>query len=617
MVNEAFVAAYFWRIDMFLIARVFSLLLVVTALTVVFVAAQQPSVERPAVMAPELPAPPSSAKNKETEKQQIALLEQIAKDADALRLPENRALVTAKLAEGFWRYDEKRARALFQTSVNELVAAQTQAEANKKQASNLYSLVNGVSPRHEILTMIAARDAEFALEALYKSRPAKIAQILGNPEEMKKPTSQQSVQTEIYFEQSLITRVSEQSPQRALKLIRESLAKGVTYEALGMIEKLKEKDMELAVQIAGEVADKLLGSDFDKQNQDFGLAQTFLAQYGRKPEENEKIVKVEEKKLRDLAAIIAKSIFKVSDEEYFEIESLLPIMERFSPENVAALKQKKARFDNTDERREYMAYEKFMESEPSPEKLMSEAEKFPEQFRNQMYYAAAEKFAQNGNVTQAQKIISSKMSQEDSENYLTQINYNLISKAIGEGKFDEAGLLINQIPAENSRFGLLMQLAMSVYQKNPAENKKQTLAILDQARALIAQPAETLEDMSYLMQLGITLAEIEPEQSFQTVEAMTFPINEYVEASVIVSKYRNEGTMRQGEMLITPYGGINGFYNLNSVLTTLKNKDFSRTLNFVNGFQRMEVRLSLLLQLIETTPPNNKMVVTPTVSSGG
>jgi hypothetical protein len=42
--------------------------------------------------------------------------------------------------------------------------------------------------------MIAARDAEFALDAFYKSRPAKIAQILINPEELNKPASQQFVQ---------------------------------------------------------------------------------------------------------------------------------------------------------------------------------------------------------------------------------------------------------------------------------------------------------------------------------------------------------------------------------------------------------------------------------------
>lgn len=603
---------------MFLINRAFPLLLV-AAFSFDFAAAQtipdkpkEPELIAPSPIVSAGAAPHANVKNnEETEKQQIALLEQIAKDAEGLRLAENRALVAAKLGEGFWTRDEKRARLYFQESINELVAAQTQAEANKKQASLLYSLINGMAPRQEILTMIVARDAELALESFYKSRPAKITQILLNPEEMKKPGSAQFVQNEIYFEQNLIARVGEQDPQRALKLIRESLAKGVSYEVFGLIEKIKTKDMELAVQLAGEVADKLIASDFDKANQDFSLAAAFVTQYGKKPEADEKPVKVDDKKLRDLVLRVAKTILKAEDEYAYEIENLLPIIEKISPENIAALKQKLAKVQNSPERREYTAYEKLMESEPTSEKLLSEADKYSESFRSQMYYAAAEKSAQSGNLTQAQKIISTKMSSEETENYLTQIKYGLITKAVADGKFDEAALLINDMPAETSRFALLIQLATSIYQKNPAENKKQTLAVLEQARALVPQPAETLEEMSNLMQLGITLAEIEPEQAFQMIEMMTQPINEYVEAAAVVSKYRNEGTLRQGEMVVNAYGGINGFYNLNTILNALKNKDFKRTLNLVNGFQRMEARLSLLLQLIDATAPQNKVMIAP------
>ncbi len=599
---------------MFLITRAFSLSLVI-AFLLASVAAQQPSISRTKPPAP--PAPTVPGKNVEAEKQQLVLLEQIAKDAEALRLSENRALVAAKLAEGYWRYDEKRAREFFQTAVNELVAAQIQAEANKKQASMLYSLINGISPRQEILTLIAARDAELALDSFYKSRPPKLTAILMNPEEMKKPTSQQFVQNEIYFEQSLISRVSEQNPQRALKLIRDSLAKGVTYEAISLIERLKAKDPELAAQFAGEVADRLLAMDFEKMNQDFSIATSFITQFGKKPEEGEKPVKVDEKKLRDLTNLVIRNILKADDEYYYEFESLLPIIEKYSPENVATIKKRIAKLENMSERREYAAYEKLMESEPSAEKLLAEAEKFSESFRNQMYYAAAEKSAKSGNVAQAQKIIQSKMSQEETENYLAQINYGLISQAMTDGKFEESNLLINQIPNEASRFSFLIQLAMSVYKKNPAENKKQTLAIIDQARALVPQPAETLEDMSNIMQLGVMLADIEPEQSFQTIEIMTQPINEYVEASVIVSKYRNDGTLRQGEMVINSYGGINGFYNLNPILTALKGKDFKRTMSFINGFQRLEARLSMLIQLIDLTPPEPKLDAPAAVRSGG
>lgn len=543
----------------------------------------------------------------EKQTQQIALLEQIAKDAEGLRVAESRAIVAAKLGEGFWRYDEKRAREFFQRSISDLIAAQTEAEANKKQAGSLYGLINGTSPRQEILTMIASRDAAFALDAFYKSRPERIAQALADTAEKKKGEIQQYAQNEIAFEQTLINRLSEQDPQRALKLLRQSLDRGVTYESIALIEKYKTKDLDIANQIAAEVGDKLLSADFEKDSQSFSLAAGFVTEYGKKPEPDEKPVKVDDRILRDLTAKIARMILKGGDEDSYDIESLLPIIEQYSPENLSALRQKKAKYDKDNKREEYDAYSKFMESNPSPEKLVSEAAKFSDEFKNQIYYAAAEKSAQNGNVAQARKIIQSKLPEEESENYLSQINNSIIQQLIGEGKYGEANALINQIPLDSNRFYFLIQLATTMYQKNPAENKKQALTVLDQARALVPQPAETIEDLSFLMMIAGTLAEIEPEQSFQVAESLTYPVNEFVEASAIVGKYRNDGSVRQGEMLVNSYGTISGIFSLNPILTTLQKNDFKRTLTFVNGFQRLEVRISLEMQLIDNSPTDKSV----------
>lgn len=547
-------------------------------------------------------------KNEERQKQQTVLLEQIGKDADGLRLPENRALVFAKLGEGSWSADEKRARQFFQTSVNELIAAQTDAEAEKKQQQgNLYGLLYGTTPRQEILLMIAARDAEFALDAFYKSRPPRIAQALvPNSAESKKDDLRQYAQNEINFEQGLINKLSEQSPNRALELFRKSLARGVTYEAFNLIEKLKAKDLELAAQMANEVGGKLLAADFEKDSQTNSLAASFVGEYGKKPEPNQKTVKVDEKILRDLTAKIVKNFLKSEDGGY-EVEYILPIAEKYAPESVATLKQKKAKYDKENKREDYDAFSKLMEGNPTPEKLLSEAEKFSDEFKNQIYYAAAEKAATGGNVEQARKIIASKLPENESENYLTQINYNLISQAMTAEKYDEAALLINQIPAETQRFYFLLQLATTVYQKNPAENKKQALSVVEQARALIPQPPETLEDMSLMMQIAATVAEFEPEQSFQILESLTYQLNEFLEASAVVAKYRNDGSLRKGEMVVNSYGAVNGLNNMAQILATLKKKDFGRTTTLINSFQRLEVRVGLAILLIDnpaTDTPN-------------
>lgn len=553
----------------------------------------------------------------ERQKEQNALLEQLAKDADALRLPENRAIVLAKLGDSFWATDEKRARQFFQDSVTAIVAAQIDAESERKQQQQgtLYGLIYGTAPRQEILMMIANRDAEFALEAFYKSRPSKIAQALadaGNNAEKKDSDSQQYALNETNFEQSLINKIGEQSPEKALGLLRKSLAKGVTYEAINLIEKLKTKDLNLANQFAAEVAEKLAAADFEKDANAASLASSFVTEYGKKPEPDQKIiVKVDEKLLRNLTSKIAKNILKSEDGGY-EVEYLLPILEKYAPESVAALRQKKAKYDKDNKREDYDSYEKLMEGNPSPEKLLSEAEKYPEEMRNQIYYAAAEKTANNGNVEAAKKLIQSRLPENDRENYLTQINYTLIQQAMTAEKYDEAAMLINQIPAESSRFYFFIQLATTVYQKNPAENKNKSLEIINQARNLIPQPVETLEDIALVTQLATTVSEIEPEQAFPMLENLTYQLNEYIEASVVIGKYRNDGTTRKGEVLVNSYGSISGLNSLSQILATLRKKDFARAAAFVNGFQRLEARVNLEMQLIE--PPATS-VDAPAVSS--
>ncbi|MEJ7701420.1 MAG: hypothetical protein WKF71_17505 [Pyrinomonadaceae bacterium] len=162
---------------------------------------------------------------KEKLRQGTALLEQILADAKNLRLPENRAFVYAKVGNALWQTDEKRARTLFQNSIADLIAAQTEAEAEKGKKEYLNNLIYGQSPRWDILHTIAARDAEFALDAMSKTRPVKIAQAISNLNGHIQSQSQHYARNEVQSEQRIIAMAAEQNPQRAVKLLRESLKK--------------------------------------------------------------------------------------------------------------------------------------------------------------------------------------------------------------------------------------------------------------------------------------------------------------------------------------------------------------------------------------------------------
>lgn len=249
-----------------------------------------------------------------------------------------------------------------------------------------------------------------------------------------------------------------------------------------------------------------------------------------------------------------------------------------------------------------------MNGDASSEELLSQADKYPRSYRNEIYRQAAEKTANSGNIAEAQKIITSNLSEEESESYLSQLNYNFATQAIGQGKFNEANQFINQMSDENTRLNALVYLATSIYQKDQKENQKWAATILDQARSLISDTPEKTSEMNTIVNIASAYAQIEPTQAFRLVESLISPLNEFSEASAVIAKFNDYGgNFRQGEYQISAGNNLLGVYSLPGVLQNLKNKDFDRVLRFTNGFSRLDVRLNLEIQLVDNNFFNQEL----------
>ncbi len=543
---------------------------------------------------------------KEKLRQETALLEQILADVKNLRLPENRAFIYAKVGNALWQADGKRARALFQNSIADLITAQTEAEAEKGKKEYLNNLIYGQSPRWDILNIIAARDAEFALDALVKTRPAKVAQAISNLTGDNQSPSRQYARSEIQGEQRIIALAVEQSPQRAVKLLRESLKKDVSYETVNLLKKIFQKDPETANQLAEEVGQKLLDTKLNEDNQDSSFIQYFLGEFGQEKTEETATLKVSDRLLRDLAEKIVKFVLRPNATSFYSNPSALKIIEKYFPASVTQIKQKQTKYEN--QNGQYQGYNKLMQGDASSEELLNQAEKYPRSYRNEIYRRAAEKTANSGNIAEAQKIITTNLSEEESESYLSQINYNLATQAISQGKFNEANQYINQMSDEGGRLNTLIYLATSIYQRNPQENQKWAATVLDQARSLVSDTPEKTSEINSLVNVAAAYALIEPAQAFRIVESLASPLNEFSEASAIVAKFSDYGgNFRQGEYQISAGNNPLGVYSLTSVLQTLKNKDFDRVIRFTNSFSRIDVRVSLMIQLIDSNFSNSSV----------
>lgn len=561
---------------------------------------------------PTIDAATATAAAKERVRQETALLEQILADAKNLRLPENRAFVYAKVGNAWWQIDEKRARALFQNSIIDLLAAQTEAEGEKNNQQYLNNLIYGQSPRWEILQTIAARDAEFALDALVKTRPSKIAQAISTLSVYNQSPISQNARSEIQAEQRIIALAAEQNPQRAVKFLRESLKKDVSNETLNLLRKIHQKDAETANQIAEEVGQKLFDTKLNEDNQDTSLIQNFLVEFGQEKTEETATMKVSDRLIRDLTEKTVKFALRPNATSFYVNPSAVKFIEKYFPSSLTQIKQKQIKYEN--QNGQHAGYNKLMNGDAKAEELLSQADKYPRSYRNEIYRRAAEKTASSGNIAEAQKIITSNLTEEESERYLSQFNYNLATQAIEQGKFNEANQFIKQMSDENNRLSALIYLATSIYQKDPKENQKWAATVLDQARALVSDTPEKMSEMNSLLSIAAAYASIEPAQSFRLVESLVSPLNEFSEASAVVAKFSDYANIRQGEYPINAGNNLLGVYSLTSVLQTLKSTDFDHVLRFTNSFNRLDVRLSLEIQLIDLNLLANSVQMRPLIN---
>ncbi len=174
---------------------------------------------------------------KELEAQVLKMLDQAVGDAGTLKLAQNRAIVYAIAGDLYWKFNEKRAREFFRNSANDIVVGNDEAEKDKKADDDLYAGVFDFSDvRAEILPLIAKHDADLALEMLAQTRSAKLSAELAKAllpnakqegEMFSYSPEKYRVQQEIALEQRFAVLAAEQNPDKAIKLIKDSLFFGI------------------------------------------------------------------------------------------------------------------------------------------------------------------------------------------------------------------------------------------------------------------------------------------------------------------------------------------------------------------------------------------------------
>lgn len=547
---------------------------------------------------------------KEKLRQKQILIESIAADGRELRLPENRAILYARLGNKVWDIDQKRADELFQDAVAELLATQGEADAERLRGRQ-GEFLNYSNIRPQLLQLIASRNADLALKSLYRTRPSAVERAFAgaNPKDNKIRSFGNDfylTQNELQLEQTIARLAADQNPERAVALLRSVLKKGVTGEALSLLRKIYEKDPAAAAELGGEVASRLISKELMVGNQaDYNSIQTaisFLNDHIQKRGPSERVFRFAPADMKSLTdKLVNFFLGRTSQPAYGYLPQMLPIVEKLRPDAFEKITElSKAPMDyHGGFRRTFQDPEtaKLLNSETPIEEMLAKAPDLPMETRSGVYQTAANRLAADGNIARARQIVSENFSDEALASAQESLNSSYVYQLISQGKYNEAEVLIDQSNEQN-RFSGLISLADSIYNRDMEANKSRAIAVLAKAASSLPSRPENSNEMQQFISLIAAYTRIEPTEAFRILDGLTPQINELAEASAVVSGFQGTYNFRRGEMLLT-----NGYaFGVNidgSVFRGLSQKDFDRTISLIGSFSRREMRVAFKQSLLD------------------
>ena len=533
----------------------------------------------------------------------------IEEEASQLKLPENRAFINVKIGASAWETDEELARKLFRTAVNELIAAQQAAESNR--SSRLFlDLLNGHQTRPLIINAIAAFDAEFAIDALHRSRPAAVEQALATfaaGSKSKNPSRNRSslAQTEIHLERQLLRMVAEQKPEKTVVLLKDLVKTNLSGDTLNLLHKLHQKDPAAANELANDVLSRLLEADMFKSGQPahelIGLSNSLITEFVKERQPDEKYITFDESRARRLSEKVIKLYVENGQlMGWVPLQQLEPAIKRFSPASYEPLRKIAAeRHYGHGVGPQDPELQKLMESNPSPDVLVAAARNFEPHMRTSIYQNAANKYSESGRYQAAVALLNDKLEGDDLEVAMSSMNWYYAHHLVQKGQFDAAEAVMMEFNRSN-RISALTSLAKTVYNANRDENRGRAAGILLRVRGLLPDRPENQDEMSQIFSLINVMAEIEPAEAFRTFESLTDQLNRLIEAFAVVNAYQGSdgGGHRQGEYVMA-HGFNMGVHIEPNMIRTLSQKDHDRVASLIGSFARREVRVMLMLSLLE------------------
>ncbi len=552
----------------------------------------------------------------ELKEKSIALLNNLARDAEQFYLAENRAGARILVANLLWEHDEKKARAIFQDAISDVGLMIGEIPSNiEEQPDEMYQTLNPVKMlRTELLMTLAARDPKFALEAL---------QLLGG----KNAAGENLFTEDQTLELGIAAKIAQKDPKQAYELAKKNLENGLEFGVFSALEDIYKKDTDLGVRLAkdivGKIKEKKISSPYDyvgnSSNSNRVMTnvsssaisegstinvwqvQMFLDAVKRLNRQGAKDKKVPVLSDGDIKELVEMLVQKYLNQPYlspYEVARIMPEIAKYFPASAQAIRRKLA--NGGTELENQMRTQSIQDeiADKTSDEILQLAEKKPVDERDDFYRQAAEKAFNDGEITKAKQLYGKIKKKPEYDYFDDRIEAELPLALAKSGDLRATREMLAKLKTVEERIEVLTNLAVSVAAKG---DKKAAATLTEEARSMYSGRMKQRKNLDSILQLGYAYSTIEPAQSFALIEANLSFINDVIAAGILLDEFNEMGSVKSDEVRLEVVRA-ESYRNLKNGVVLIRNlatSDFERTANLVDRFSRPEARFFVRLRIAE------------------
>lgn len=520
--------------------------------------------------------------SEEMRKQAVEFLRETASDVNNLRSLENRISFAAEVASLMWFTDEREARTMFQSVINDFkqLIFEYDSQINQmgdmkedysgggmfggepnEKAKLMRKLSKAMAVRQQIMSSVAEHDPRLAFD-FYEAT----LQTISNPD------MRQRFASDAYFLTRLLTQIAENDAAQAAELGRKNLANGVNYQHLELLKKIYAKDADKGAEFGEEIVKKV--KDTKADSEDFYLLGSVVslgAENLNKAKKDGKKPMFSEQSLRELTDALAQNLLKSEEPRGMEYITLI---ERFAPSRAVQLRAKfNSRTATAANRNAYgISGTRAGRGDVPPPPI-------PPVVRTGEGNAVSEPSAEENLAKDFLSLQNKELPKEERE------------KVIGKAR-----KIIAALPSRQAKLFALSGLAAQVAKLGDKELADE---VMREAEGLVNLQPKNFQQYIEVWMLINGYSQSNPQKAFPILEDTVFRVNDTLNAFVKVAEFIDvQGEIiEDDEIQVGAFGGsmvreiTRGLGQTDSVLQNLAKADFARTKSLPNRFDKPEIRV--------------------------